>query len=433
MNYRSLNGSSRAVDFREATLAGLAEDLGLFFPVSYPAHSSSLIASLPAMTPTEIALTVMKPFVGDSIPYNDLARICEETISFPIPLIALCKHIQSLELYHGPTMAFKDIGARFMSRCIAFFNQNESAEKTILVATSGDTGGAVAAGFHGVEGVRVVILYPSGRVSALQEKQLTTWGDNVFALEVKGSFDDCQRMVKEAFANKELAARLGLTSANSINVARWLPQQIYYFLAAAQYDDIVDPIVAVPSGNFGNLAAGILAWKTGLPVSHFIAACNENDVVSHYLNSGVYRPRGTVATISNAMDVGDPSNFIRIKTLFNSDLQQMRSMLSGSSATDEETANEIQTVLDECGYLLDPHGAVGHLALSRLMATDSQLRGYFLATAHPAKFAETMESITGFRPEYPNDAVELMRKDKKSIIFEPRVDLLIEWLYALRS
>src|SRR6185312_3135944 len=302
MLYYNLNRPSEKVDFRTATLQGLGSDKGLFFPEYIPAFSKEWISRMEEYTGEEIAFTVLRPYVGNSIPENVLETIAAEAISFDIPLVPVTENIFSLELFHGPTLAFKDVGARFMSRCLGYFAKERNEKLVVLVATSGDTGGAVANGFYGVAGVEVVILYPSGKVSSVQEKQLTTLGKNIHALEVNGNFDNCQQLVKQAFSDFEINQKLFLTSANSINVASWLPQQVYYFLAWKQWPEKKHPpVISVPSGNFGNLCAAILAHASGLPVQHFIAACNVNDSVPEFLKTGNYQPKKTIATISNAM------------------------------------------------------------------------------------------------------------------------------------
>ena len=336
MKYYSTNKQSPVVDFRDATINGLAPDKGLYFPGTIPQLEKGFVDQLKNISKEEIALRVIQPYTGTTIPADRLLQIVTETVNFPIPLVALDENIFSLELFHGPTLAFKDIGARFMSRCLGYFLEGNNRKVTVLVATSGDTGGAVANGFYGVEGVDVVILYPSGKVSAVQEKQLTSPGANIYALEVEGSFDDCQQMVKQAFSDRELNKQVFLTSANSINVARWLPQQFYYFFAYQQWADVSHPpVICVPSGNFGNICAGILANRSGLPVDHFIAACNVNDVVSAYLENGKLVPRQAIATLSNAMDVGNPSNFVRILEIFQHQFPDIKSKLSATSITDQ--------------------------------------------------------------------------------------------------
>lgn len=420
MRYFSTNRQSPAVDFKEATILGQAPDKGLYFPENIPVLDEKWFENIEKMSDEEIAFDVIKPYVASSIPDDQLKHIVNETLSFEIPLVKLNDTISSLELFHGPTLAFKDIGARFMSRCLGYFLKGESRKVTVLVATSGDTGGAVASGFLDVEGVEVVILYPSGKVSPVQEKQLTTLGKNIKALEVDGSFDDCQQLVKQAFADDELRSKVFLTSANSINVARWLPQQFYYFLAWKQWKDKNNPpVISVPSGNFGNICAGILANASGLPVKHFIAACNVNDVVSGYLETGNYHPRTAVSTLSNAMDVGNPSNFVRILEIFHHELPALKKKLSSDRITDEETMNTIREIYQKDHYLADPHGAVGYLALQRYLQTNEEQKGYFLETAHPVKFPSAVEEATGKPVNLPSSLQSLMQQKKKSLFLSP--------------
>ncbi len=416
MKYFSTNKQSAVADFREATIRGQAPDKGLYFPESIPRASATFIENLDKLSRAEIAYQVIRPYVGNSIPETELQRIAAETVDFEFPLVPLTKDIFSLELFHGPTLAFKDVGARFMSRCLSYFSKERSDKVTVLVATSGDTGGAVASGFYQVDGVEVVILYPSGKVSAVQEKQLTTLGGNIRALEVDGSFDDCQRMVKQAFGDAELNSKLFLTSANSINVARWLPQQFYYFYAWQQWQWKDDPpVISVPSGNFGNICAGIVAYRTGLPVKHFIAACNANDVVPSYFRDGKYQPQTARPTISNAMDVGDPSNFIRMLELFDHRFGAIRQMVSSYSISDEQTRQTMLDVKKETGYQTDPHGAVAYHALHRYLASaDAHLKGVFLETAHPIKFFDVVEPVTGEKVPMPDSIRQIMDKPKVS-------------------
>ena len=325
--------------------------------------------------------------------------------------------IYTLELFHGPTLAFKDIGARFMSRCLGHFSKESSQKVTVLVATSGDTGGAVANGFYDVPGVEVVILYPSGKVSSVQEKQLTTLGKNIKALEVEGTFDDCQQMVKQAFMDEDLKAKMFLTSANSINVARWLPQQFYYFLAWKQWKFKDNPpVICVPSGNFGNICAGLLAQKSGLPVKHFIAATNANDIVTRYLQSGIYQSRKAVATLSNAMDVGDPSNFVRILELFQREYGIVKGALSSESVSDEETVQTIEKVKRSYNYLLDPHGAVGYAVLKKYLDVHTADKGIFLETAHPVKFYDVVEPVIKEKIPLPGSVQSIINKKKESVL-----------------
>lgn len=431
MKYYSTNKQSSLVSFKEATIKGQAPDKGLYFPEIINHLDKEIIRNIDKYSNEEIAYKVISPYVGSEIPEEKLQQIVRETVNFPIPLVMVTDSISSLELFHGPTLAFKDIGARFMSRCLGYFVRGDSRKVTVLVATSGDTGGAVANGFYGVEGVDVVILYPSGKVSAVQEKQLTALGKNIHALEVLGTFDDCQQMVKQAFADKELTEKKFLTSANSINVARWLPQQFYYFFAYKQWADKSDPpVISVPSGNFGNICAGILAMQSGLPVKHFIAACNANDILSDYLQTQELKPKQAVATLSNAMDVGNPSNFVRILEIFNHQFPELKNKLSSYSITDDETIATIKEVYDKHNYLLDPHGAVGYLALKRYLADHPGENGIFLETAHPVKFPGAVEKITGKTIEAPDSVQAIMRSEKKSILIEAEYEALKDFLLA---
>jgi threonine synthase len=429
MKYYSLNKTAPAVDFKEATIRGLAPDKGLYFPEVIPKFDEELIQNINSYSNEEIAFHVIKPYVSDVIPEDELRRIVAETVNFEIPLVKLNDRIFSLELFHGPTMAFKDIGARFMSRCLGYFVKGNKQKITVLVATSGDTGGAVASGFYNVEGVEVVILYPSGKVSLVQEKQLTALGNNIHALEINGNFDDCQKMVKQAFADEELNKNLFLTSANSINVARWLPQQFYYLFAYKQWaDKNHPPVISVPSGNFGNICAGILAHLSGLPVQHFIAACNANDVVTEFLSTEKYQTKKAVATISNAMDVGDPSNFIRILELLHHEFSGLRNLMSSYSVSDNETRETLKNVFDNEHYLADPHGAVAYFALKEYLQQHPGQAGMFLETAHPVKFYDVVEPVIGEVIPIPELLKPLMEKEKKSILMEADFQQLSEFL-----
>lgn len=429
MKFYSLNKQSPAVDFKEATIRGLAPDKGLYFPEYIPLLSKELLENIGRIDNATIAYEVIREYAADVIPPEDLGRIAKEAIDFEIPLVQVDNNISSLELFHGPTLAFKDVGARFMSRCLGYFAKERNQKVVVLVATSGDTGGAVANGFYNVDGVEVVILYPSGKVSSVQEKQLTTLGSNIHALEVKGNFDDCQRMVKEAFADKELNERLFLTSANSINIARWLPQQFYYLLAWKQWDDKSNPpVIAVPSGNFGNICAGIMAYKSGMPVKHFIAACNANDTVPEFFRTGKYEAKKAVPTISNAMDVGDPSNFVRIQKIFSDDIADMKKMISSCSISDEETRNILKTVFEEKRYLMDTHGAVAYLALQRYLENNPGSKGIFLETAHPVKFYDVVEPIIGQRVPIPELVQQQLKKEKSAVLMNAESSLLKEYL-----
>lgn len=434
MKYYSTNRQSPIVDFKEATIRGQAPDKGLYFPERIPQVSKDLIAGIENLSNEEIAFNVIRPYVGESIPEDNLRQIVYETINFPIPLVQVNESIWSLELFHGPTLAFKDVGARFMSRCLGYFLKGENRKVTVLVATSGDTGGAVANGFYDVEGVEVVILYPSGKVSPVQEKQLTALGKNIHALEIDGTFDDCQQMVKQAFTDKELNEKLFLTSANSINVARWLPQQFYYFFAYKQWSDKKNPpVISVPSGNFGNICVGILANRSGLPVHHFIAACNVNDVVTKYLevaapDAGGIKPQPTIPTLSNAMDVGNPSNFIRILEIFNHQFPELKDKLSSYSINDTDTVATIKDVYQNHHYVLDPHGAVGYLALKKHISAHTSDKGIFLETAHPVKFPDAVEQAIGKKIGIPSSLKEIMDKEKKSLLMKASYNDLKKYL-----
>jgi threonine synthase len=433
MLFYNLNKPSEKVDFKTATVQGLGSEKGLFFPEHIPVFPSTWINNLENYSNEEIAWFVMNQYVGDSIPEKKLRQITAETIAFNIPLVPVSENIFTLELFHGPTLAFKDIGARFMSRCLGYFMKGNNRPVTVLVATSGDTGGAVASGFLNVEGVNVVILYPSGKVSPVQELQLTTPGKNISAFEVEGSFDECQAMVKQAFSDRELGESIFLTSANSINVARWLPQQIYYFLAWKQWKNkLQPPVISVPSGNFGNICAGLLAFHSGLPVQHFIAACNANAVIPEYLKTGIYHPVKAKATLSNAMDVGDPSNFVRVLALFNSEFEPLKQTMSSESISDEETGAAIQTLYREFGYLADPHGALGWLALRHWLESHPGQKGIFLETAHPVKFPETVEKFSCKTVHIPESVQELFSKKKTSLKIQADYNVFRKKLLGLK-
>ena len=415
MKYYSLNRQSPIVDFKEAATKGQAPDKGLYFPESIPQFDKAFIQQIEKYDNAEIAYHVIKPYVGDSIPEAELQRIASETVNFDIPLVSVTENISSLELFHGPTLAFKDVGARFMSRCLGYFAKERNEKLVVLVATSGDTGGAVANGFYDVEGIEVVILYPSGKVSSVQEKQLTTLGKNIHALEIDGSFDDCQKMVKDAFVDEPLNKKLFLTSANSINVARWLPQQFYYFFAWKQWADKDNPpIISVPCGNFGNICAGILAYVSGLPVKHFIAACNANDTVPDFFETGNYQPKKAVATISNAMDVGDPSNFVRMMELFHQRSTDLKQMVSTCSITDDDTRATLKVVYEKYNYLCDPHGAVAYRALQQYLNSTANAKGFFLETAHPVKFFDVVEPVINTSIAIPASVQVQLDKEKVS-------------------
>lgn len=413
MKYYSLNNSSPKVSFKNAVQNGIAPDRGLYFPESITPISQDFIKNLSNYSNEEIAFEVIKQFVGDEIPTNILKEIIKKTIPFDFPVVNLDENIGSLELFHGPTMAFKDVGAKFMSQCLEYFNLNTTQETTVLVATSGDTGGAVANGFLNAKGVQVVILYPKGKVSEIQEKQLTTLGNNITALEVDGVFDDCQEMVKSAFLDKNISRNL--TSANSINVARWLPQMFYFFFAYKQvskhYKDIV---FSVPSGNFGNICAGLLAQKLGLPVKHFVASTNINDTVPQYLSNGNYDPKPSKATISNAMDVGNPSNFIRIQELFDKNLPKLKKSFSSYSFSDDDTKIMMKSIYNKFNYVSEPHGAIGYLGLKEYGLKPNEF-GIFLETAHPVKFLDVVEDTLSVDVEIPPQIKAVMSKSKVAL------------------
>ena len=413
MNYYSLHHKSPKTTFKNAVINGIAQDRGLYFPENITPISNDFIQNIENYTNHEIAFEAIKQFVGDEIPEDKLKEIVKETVSFDFPVVPINDNIGTLELFHGPTMAFKDVGAKFMAKCLEYFNKDSNDEVTVLVATSGDTGGAVANGFLGAKGVKVVILYPSGKVSDIQEKQLTTLGQNITALEVDGVFDDCQEMVKTAFLDKEITRTL--TSANSINVARWLPQMFYFFFAYKQLKQKQKEIVfSVPSGNFGNICAGIMAQKLGLPIKHFIASTNVNDTVPNYMNDGNYNPKPSKATISNAMDVGNPSNFIRIQELFNNDFEALKNSFSSFSFSDDVTRMQMKKVYISYKYILDPHGAVGIAGLLKYGLQENEY-GVFLETAHPVKFLDVVEETLNVKVEIPTQIQKVIHKEKVAI------------------
>ena len=416
MQFYSLNNDSPKVNFKEAVIRGIAPDKGLYFPSEIKSINKEIIDNIQDYSYQELAYALIEQFVGDDIPEMDLKRIIEDTLNFDFPLVEIEDNVSSLELFHGPTMAFKDVGGRFMARCLSYFNREQETEITVLVATSGDTGGAVASGFLGVKGVNVVILYPSGKVSEVQEKQLTTLGQNIKALEVEGTFDDCQSMVKQAFMDKEICDKIQLTSANSINVARWLPQMFYFAFAYKQLKDKSKKLVfSTPSGNFGNICAGVMAQQLGLPISHFIAATNANRVVPNFMESGDYKPLKSVATISNAMDVGDPSNFIRIREIFKGKFDLLKKNLSSFSFSDYQTREAMKGVYSNSKYIMDPHGAVGYLGLKQYLNEKDNAQGIFLETAHPVKFLDVVEPVIKKTIPYPTQIEGIMHREKKAI------------------
>ncbi|MFA6832174.1 MAG: threonine synthase [Bacteroidaceae bacterium] len=414
--YYSTNHDVADATLKEAVIKGLAADKGLFMPRSIKALPASFYDTIEQLSLQEIAYKVADAFFGEDVPAADLKKIVYDTLSFDIPVRKVDKNIYTLELFHGPTLAFKDVGARFMARLLGYFLKEEHRLVNVLVATSGDTGSAVANGFLGVKGIHVYVLYPKGKVSLIQEKQFTTLGQNITALEVDGTFDDCQALVKQAFMDKELNEKLVLTSANSINVARFLPQAFYYFYAYAQLKKKGKEhnlVVSVPSGNFGNITAGLFAKEMGLPIKRFIAANNANDIFYKYLQTAVYSPRPSVATIANAMDVGDPSNFARVLALYQEDYQAITKDISGATYSDEQIAETMKKVYSEDDYILDPHGACAHRALCEGLKPGEI--GLFLETAHPAKFKDTVEPILGTVVDIPESLDHFMSGDKQSI------------------
>lgn len=408
-------------NIKTAILKGLADDGGLFMPEYIPKLDSEFFENLSNFTLQEIGFRVAKEFLGESISDENLKEIIDEVLNFEIPGVKISENTYSLELFHGPTMAFKDVGARFMARMMSYFSEGKPMK--VIAATSGDTGSAVASGFFGVPGIEVYILYPKGKVSPLQEKQLTTWGGNIKALEIDGTFDDCQALAKQILSDEELNQKFTLTSANSINIARLIPQSFYYFWAFAQLQKLGKPIVlSVPSGNFGNLTAGLFAKKMGLPIHQFIASTNENDVVPKFLETGNYQPKPSKQTISNAMDVGNPSNFERMKSLFSNDVSEFRKEIVSYSFSDEETKNTMRKVKKEFNYTLDPHGAVAYLGLENLRQAQSDnisenFIGILLETAHPAKFVEVVEEVLKEKVIIPEKLEAFNKKEKQSLEF----------------
>lgn len=418
MKYYSTNHSVPEVTLRDAVVKGLAADRGLFMPERIERLPKAFIDNIDKLSLQDIAVRVAEAFFGDDVEPKALESIVRDTLSFDTPVVEVEKDIYSLELFHGPTLAFKDVGARFMARLLQYFIRKDSDPRTVnvLVATSGDTGSAVANGFLGVDGIHVYVLYPKGKVSPIQECQFTTLGKNITAIEVDGNFDDCQRLVKSAFLDDELNAKLLLTSANSINVARFLPQAFYYFSAYAQLKakGVADEmVVCVPSGNFGNITAGLIAHRMGLPIKRFIAANNANDIFYNYLATGEYVPKASIQTIANAMDVGDPSNFVRVLDLYEGKHEVIASLISGATFSDSQIAEAIRLCYDKTGYVLDPHGACGYLALKEHLKSGES--GVFLETAHPAKFRDTVTKIIGKEIEIPARLQEFMKGEKKSV------------------
>lgn len=417
MQFYSTNNPNLKVDLRQAVTQGLAPDNGLYMPERIPELPQDFFVTINQKSFQEIAFEVANSFLGDDIPATELRRMVEHTIQFDAPLVSIEENIYALELFHGPTLAFKDFGARFMSQLLGFFAKQQKKEIIILVATSGDTGSAVANGFLNVPGTKVVVLYPSGKVSEIQEKQFTTLGGNITAVEVDGTFDDCQRLVKQAFLDQRLTKKLFLTSANSINIARLIPQSFYFFYAYSRISGTRNPLVfSVPSGNFGNLTGGLIAKRMGLPIHKFIAATNINDVIPQFLTSKIFNPRESQQTISNAMDVGNPSNFVRMLDLYQGDVHLLSKEVTGYSFTDAETRAAMRNVFSSKQYTMDPHGAVAYLGLKKFLKENvTKVTGIFAETAHPAKFKEVVEETLKAEVKIPTELQEFLRHPKKSI------------------
>ncbi len=415
MQFYSTNNKDLRVSFQEAVFNSLPQDKGLYMPESIPQLDPYFIKNIQQYSFQEIAFQIANAIIGKDIPADDLKKIINEAINFDAPLVFLNSEMAVLELFHGPSYAFKDFGARFMSRVMGYFSNKGDQLLDVLVATSGDTGGAVALGFLGVEGTRVTILYPKGKVSKVQEEQLTTNGQNIRALEVDGTFDDCQTLVKQAFNDPELNQKLRLTSANSINIARLIPQTFYYFWAYAQLKSqgLNEVVFTVPSGNFGNIGAGLLAYKMGLPVSHFVAGTNVNDTVPRFLNSGAYEPKASIQTLANAMDVGNPSNWVRIQDLFENNFEELKGMVSSYTYTDEETKVGMDELFNKYKYVACPHTAIAYLASEAYRKEYlGEYASVFLSTAHPCKFPEAIDSDVYKQVKLPVGAENLHGKPK---------------------
>jgi threonine synthase len=430
MKLYSTNNKTEFVTLKEAVLKGLPDDNGLFMPERIPTLPASFFENLEDYSFQEIAFEITKTLLQGAIPEEDIQEIIQNAVNFPAPVVELDENKAVLELYHGPSLAFKDFGARFMAQLMSYFNRKNDKELVILVATSGDTGGAVAAGFYKALGIKVVILYPSGKVSDLQEKQLTTLGHNIHALEIDGTFDDCQALVKQAFLDKELTSSIRLSSANSINIARLIPQSFYYVEAYKQLKTDKPVAFCIPSGNFGNLTAGLLAKNMGLPVAHFIAATNANDVVPAYLKTGEYSPRPSVRTISNAMDVGAPSNFARMHDIYGRSWEDMKQDVFGYAYDDAATRVGVKEVFDKYNYEIDPHGAIGYLALKEYLKEYPDNYGVILETAHPSKFKADMDDILGKSIDIPERLAILKDKKKEATDMKVDFDAFKNWLLA---
>jgi threonine synthase len=427
MRYCNIRDRSISVKFREAVSRGISSDMGLFMPERIPLMEPDFFRRLPGMTLPEIAFEVGGRYIGDEIPAGILRTICEEAFNFPVRLIKISDRKHVLELYHGPTAAFKDFGARFMAQCFRYFSETDDLKTVVLVATSGDTGGAIANSFFGMEGIDVIILYPSGKVSRLQENQMTTPGENITALEIEGTFDDCQSMVKSAFTGLQTYRRIRLTSANSINIARLIPQSFYYYYAVSRAGS-GNTILSVPSGNFGNLTAAVMAWKSGLQIEHFVASTNINNVVPEYLRTGLYSPGASVQTIASAMDVGNPSNFERLLDIFDNDWNRMSSMVSGSWFDDDQIRKHIRDEYQRSGYILDPHGAVASMGLDCYLEDHPASAGIFAGTAHPGKFSDIVEPVIGTKLAMPENLKGLRERKKEALLMKPGYTHLEEYL-----
>lgn len=428
--YYSTRDSKRFFSLKDALFQGLSQDGGLYMPEIIPRLPDTFFEALPNKKLTSIAFELAKHLLKDDIPNTVLEKIVNDSFSFDAPLHHLESHVYALELFHGPTLSFKDFGARFMARLLGHFLEEREKPLTVLVATSGDTGSAVAQGFYNVPGINVCILYPSGKISKIQEKQMTTLGKNIKAIEVEGTFDDCQQLVKQVFSDKALRENINITSANSINIGRLIPQIFYYFYAYAQLGITQTPVYfSVPSGNFGNLTAGLIAKRMGLPVKRFVASTNINDVIPEYLKTAVFTPRKSKATLSNAMDVGNPSNFDRIQDLYKGDVEAIRRDIVGAVFTDEETLHAIRNVYTRTNYLLDPHGAVAYLGLKKNLNDHENIPGVFLETAHPAKFKNIVEACLGCEISCPKSLKECLKKDKQAILIKNSYEELISNLY----
>lgn len=424
MQLFSTRNRSHIVELKEAVISGLAPDGGLYLPCEIPILPAKFIQDLHSFSELEMYLELSHFLFQDDLSKADITAIIEKVFQFEIPLKHIHNNTYSLELFHGPTLAFKDVGARFMANLMSYFRKNENQKLNIVVATSGDTGSAVASGFFEIEGIEVFILYPKNKVSPLQEKQITGWGKNITAIEVNGTFDDCQALVKKTLSDVELNKKLALSSANSINIARLLPQAFYYFSSFSKLQNQDKPLVyAVPSGNFGNLTAGLLAYKMGLPIRQFVAATNINDVVPQYLKTGNYQTRPSKSTISNAMDVGAPSNFERMQSLFPT-LREMQNLIKGFHFTDYQTSETLNKVYKKYGYLLDPHGSVAYLGLQQYLNENSDYLGVFLETAHPAKFRETVEDIIGHKITLPERLAAFAERAKQAVTIENQYENL---------